>query len=69
LVVPKLFETLCGSLYPCTALGGIFPQKMTLAPNGDLILSNIYRADILENEARRGIAPERLDLGLPSGAQ
>jgi len=45
LVLPKLFETLCGSL----SLYGAFwhlPQKMTLAPNGDLILANIYRATL-----------------------
>ncbi|MBM4090199.1 MAG: hypothetical protein FJ276_12375, partial [Planctomycetes bacterium] len=42
LIIPKLFETLCGSL----SLYGAFwhlPQKMSLAPDGDLILCNIYR--------------------------
>ena len=45
LVVPKLFETLCGSL----SLYGAYwhlPQKMVLAPDGDLILSNIYRGTV-----------------------
>jgi hypothetical protein len=45
LLLPKLFETLCGSL----SLYGAYwhlPQKMTLAPDGDLILSNIYRATL-----------------------
>ena len=45
LVIPKLFETLCGSL----SLYGAYwhlPQKMTLAPDGDLILSNIYRGTV-----------------------
>ena len=42
---PKLFETLCGSL----AIYGAYwhlPQKMILAPDGDLILSNIYRGTL-----------------------
>jgi hypothetical protein len=45
LVRPKLFETLCGSL----AIYGAYwhlPQKMILAPDGDLILSNIYRGTL-----------------------
>lgn len=45
LVIPKLFETLCGSL----SLYGAYwhlPQKMTLLPDGDLILSNIYRGTV-----------------------
>jgi len=45
LVIPKLFETLCGSL----SLYGAYwhlPQKMALAPDGDLILSNIYRGTL-----------------------
>ena len=45
LVSPKLFETLCGSL----SLYGAYwhlPQKMVLAPDGDLILSNIYRGTV-----------------------
>ncbi|MHB8954991.1 MAG: hypothetical protein ACYC4U_18615 [Pirellulaceae bacterium] len=45
LVIPKLFETLCGSL---TLYGAYWhlPQKMVLAPDGDLILSNIYRGTL-----------------------
>ena len=45
LVIPKLFETLCGSL----SLYGAYwhlPQKMVFAPDGDLILSNIYRGTL-----------------------
>ncbi len=45
LVIPKLFETLCGSL----SLYGAYwhlPQKMVFAPDGDLILSNIYRGTV-----------------------
>jgi sugar lactone lactonase YvrE len=45
LVIPKLFETLCGSL----SLYGAYwhlPQKVSLAPDGDLILSNIYRGTL-----------------------
>lgn len=45
LLRPKLFETLCGSL---TIYGAYWhlPQKMILAPDGDLILSNIYRGTL-----------------------
>ena len=45
LVIPKLFESLCGSL---TLYGGYWhlPQKMVLAPDGDLLLSNIYRGTL-----------------------
>ncbi len=45
LIIPKMFETLCGSL----SLYGAYwhlPQKMVLAPNGDLIMSNIYRGTV-----------------------
>ncbi len=45
LAQPKLFETLCGSL----AIYGAYwhlPQKMILAPDGDLILSNLYRGTL-----------------------
>jgi hypothetical protein len=45
LVIPKLFETLCGSL----SLYGAYwhlPQKMTFMPDGDLFLSNIYRGTV-----------------------
>ncbi|NUQ64531.1 MAG: hypothetical protein HUU20_18860, partial [Pirellulales bacterium] len=45
LVVPKLFETLCGSLSLYGAWWHL-PQKMTLAPNGELILSNVYRGTL-----------------------
>lgn len=45
LVTPKLFETLCGSL----SLYGAYwhlPQKVVIAPDGDLILANIYRGTL-----------------------
>jgi hypothetical protein len=45
LVVPKMFETLCGSLSLYGAWWHL-PQKMTLAPDGDLILANIYRGTL-----------------------
>ena len=45
LVVPKFFETLCGSLSLYGAWWHL-PQKMALAPNGDLILSNVYRGTL-----------------------
>ncbi len=45
LVVPKLFETINGelSMYGAWWSG---PQKMALAPDGDLIMSNIYRGTL-----------------------
>ena len=49
LVIPKLFET-WGELSMYGAWWNL-PQKMALAPNGDLIMSNIYPRDIVENEA------------------
>ncbi|MHC4402344.1 MAG: hypothetical protein ACYTG0_21985 [Planctomycetota bacterium] len=45
LVIPKLFETLCGSLSLYGAWWHL-PQKMALAPDGDLIMSNIYRGTL-----------------------
>jgi hypothetical protein len=42
LAVPILFETICGTLSLYGAWWHL-PQKMVRAPNGDLILSNIYR--------------------------
>ena len=45
LVIPKLFETLCGSLSLYGAWWHL-PQKMALAPDGDLIMSNIYRGTV-----------------------
>ncbi len=42
MVIPKLFETLCGALSMYGAWWHL-PQKMALAPDGDLIMSNIYR--------------------------
>ena len=45
LVVPTFFETLCGSLSLYGAWWHL-PQKMTLAPNGDLILANVYRGTL-----------------------
>ncbi|MCU0872637.1 MAG: hypothetical protein MUE50_09870, partial [Pirellulaceae bacterium] len=45
LVVPKFFETLCGSLSLYGAWWHL-PQKMALAPNGDLILANVYRGTL-----------------------
>ncbi len=45
LVIPKLFETLCGSLSMYGPWWNL-PQKMALAPDGDLILSNIYRGTL-----------------------
>lgn len=45
LVVPKMFETLCGSLSQYGAWWHL-PQKMALAPDGDLIMSNIYRGTL-----------------------
>ncbi len=57
LVIPKLFETLCGSL----SLYGPWwhlPQKVAVAPDGHLILSNIYRGTLWRM---------RPDGGLPEG--
>jgi hypothetical protein len=57
LVVPKLFETLCGSL----SLYGAYwhlPQKMSLAPDGDLILSNIYRGTLWRLKPDGSLPPE-----------
>jgi hypothetical protein len=45
LVVPKMFETLCGSLSQYGAWWHL-PQKMALAPGGDLMMSNIYRGTL-----------------------
>ena len=45
LVVPKLFETLCGSLSLYGAWWHL-PQKMAVTPHGDLILANIYRGTL-----------------------
>ena len=45
LTMPKLFETLCGSL----SLYGAFwhlPQKIIRAPSNDLLLANIYRGTL-----------------------
>ncbi|MCU0961561.1 MAG: hypothetical protein MUF48_15805 [Pirellulaceae bacterium] len=56
LVIPKLYETLCGSL----SLYGAYwhlPQKMVLAPDGDLLLSNIYRGTLWRLHAN-GTLPE-----------
>ena len=45
LVIPKLFETICGELSMYGDWWNL-PQKMTLAPDGDLIMSNIYRGTL-----------------------
>jgi hypothetical protein len=45
LVIPKLFETICGELSLYGALWHL-PQKMALAPDGHLILSNFYRGTL-----------------------
>ena len=44
LVIPKLFET--WGEFSMYGNWWNFPQKMTLAPNGDLIMSNIYRGTV-----------------------
>ena len=57
LAIPKLFETLCGSL----SLYGAFwhlPQKISLAPDGDLILANIYRATLWRLKPDGSLPPE-----------
>ncbi|OHB78668.1 MAG: hypothetical protein A2V98_03360 [Planctomycetes bacterium RBG_16_64_12] len=57
LVIPKLFETLCGSLSLYGAWWNL-PQKMALAPDGDLILSNIYRGTLWRMRPDGSLPPE-----------
>jgi hypothetical protein len=45
LIIPKLFETVCGELSMYGAFWNL-PQKMSLAPDGQLILSNFYRGTL-----------------------
>jgi len=57
LVIPKMFETLCGSLSMYGAWWNL-PQKIALAPNGDLILSNIYRGTLWRMRPDGSLPPE-----------
>ncbi len=57
LVAPKWFETLCGSLSLYGAWWHL-PQKMAIAPNGDLILSNIYRGTVWRMRPDGSLPPE-----------
>ena len=57
LVIPKLFETLCGSLSMYGAWWNL-PQKMGLAPDGDLIMSNIYRGVLWRMRPDGSLPPE-----------
>jgi sugar lactone lactonase YvrE len=57
LVVPKLFETLCGSLSLYGAWWHL-PQKMAVAPNDDLILGNIYRGTLWRMQPDGGLPLE-----------
>jgi len=57
LVIPKLFETLAGSL----SIYGPWwhlPQKIALARNGDLIMSNIYRGTLWRMRPDGGLPQE-----------
>ena len=67
LVIPKLFEP-WGEL---SMYGDWWhlPQKMALAPNGDLIMSNIYRGTLWRMRPDGELAPGGMDLGLPSRAK
>jgi len=57
LAVPTIYETLCGSLSLYGAWWHL-PQKMTLAPDGDLILSNIYRGTLWRMRTDGSLPPE-----------
>ncbi|MFV2068340.1 MAG: hypothetical protein ACC645_15330, partial [Pirellulales bacterium] len=57
LVIPKMFETLCGSLSMYGAWWNL-PQKIAVAPNGDLILSNIYRGVLWRMKPDGSLPPE-----------
>ena len=57
LIIPKLFETAGGAL---TIYGPRWnlPQKMALAPNGDLIMSNIHRGTVWRMRPDGSLPPE-----------
>ena len=57
LVIPKMFETLCGSLSMYGAWWNL-PQTIALAPDGDLIMSNIYRGVLWRIKPDGSLPPE-----------
>ena len=56
LVIPKLFET--WGEFSMYGNWWNFPQKMALAPNGDLIMSNIHRGTLLRMRPDGSLPPE-----------
>ena len=56
LVIPKLFET--WGEFSMYGNWWNLPQKMTLAPDGDLIMSNIYRGTLWRMRPDGGLPPE-----------
>jgi sugar lactone lactonase YvrE len=57
LVIPKMFETLCGSLSMYGPWWNL-PQKIAVAPDGDLIMSNIYRGVLWRMKPDGSLPPE-----------
>ncbi|MFH1918753.1 MAG: hypothetical protein ABIP48_02540 [Planctomycetota bacterium] len=57
LVIPKMYETLCGSLSMYGAWWNL-PQKIAVAPDGDLIMSNIYRGVLWRMKPDGSFPPE-----------
>jgi len=57
LVIPKLFEDSTGVLSMYGAYWNV-PQKMAVAPNGDLIMSNIMRGTLMRMRPDGSLPPE-----------
>jgi len=59
LVMPKVFQTHGGCEFSLFGEYWHLPQKMTIAPNGDLIMSNIYRGTLCRIRPDGSLARER----------
>ena len=58
LVVPKLYETPCWADLAIYGEWWHLPQKMILAPNGDLIMSNIWKGTLWRMRPDGSLPPE-----------